>query len=906
VDLKAIRLPGRLPGSAGIDLRTLVLLVLLCAPAPGTTGTPAAGQVPEPSEILGFEPGADYALADVEEIHAYFQRLAATSGRIELEEIGTSTRGRPLYIALISSTEHLRERERHREISERLARARDLDGEEARRLAREGRAIVWINGGQHANEVAHAQHMPELAHWLVTDEGEEARRIREEVITLLMPVLNPDGLATVAEWYERVVGTPYETSPTPVLWHEYVGHDINRDWNALTQAENRAVARVLYREWYPQIVQDHHQWGPFPGRIWVPPAEGPINPHVDPLTITGTTHIGQYLKTRFAAEGKAGVTSGGWYRALWSGGFLSGSAKLRNRLGMFTETALYEYATPHCYEAEEIGDTFTDQMAIPPVSTRDPSIEYPDPWRGGCWRLRDAVEYMLTASRGILHLAARLKEEYLFNSYVMGARQIARAEAGGESPYGYVIDLREQHDPGSAAELLRTLQRGGVELRRAERPFRAGGREHSAGAYVIGPQAFWPAVLDYMEPKAYPARTLYPGGPLDPAGDLTGYALAIQMGVAVHRVEERFPAHELPFVEDLVPTPRGTVAGTGEHGFLLGPEENGATTGIVRLLDSGARVSWAAEPLRAGGRRWPRGTVLVRAAERGDLSALAREFGLSFHGIDRAPEGRFEPLGLPRIAVYRSHVANIREGWLRWFLDSREIPFESLRDRDVRQGALDRFDIVVVPDQSPSVIRSGHAPGSMPEEYVGGLGGDGLSALRDFVEEGGHLLAYGRAVELAIETFELPYRNVRVTRTSGSGPEGHRIPQRIPDDAFVVEGSLIRLEVDESDPLARGMRNPSVATVRRDDVVFDLIPFADERSPWTGQAQVYARYAEKDYLVSGWETGGERYLAGRPAAARIGVGRGRVVVIGFDPIFRGQPHDTFKLLLNPLLRSAVE
>ena len=593
-----------------IGLFAVLAVIPVAASGQRPAGQTAAPGVPAPAEIFGFEPGTDYTLADYDQVLRYFRALDAASDRVILEEIGETTLGRPMVVAVISSEENLRNLARHREANRRLALARDLTEDEARRLARESKVTVWIDGGLHSTEVAHSQHTPELAHWLATDESEEARRIRERVITLVCANVNPDGLDIVTRWYRRNLGTPFETAPLPELYHHYVGHDNNRDWYMFTQVESRNVARVFYERWFPQIIYNHHQTGPFPGRIWVPPAIDPLSPTLDPLIVSKFSAIGQHMLARFMREGKPGVSTGIGYRVVWAGGYMSAAPQLHNMLGLFTETALYSYATPHCYEDAELGDTFSRGIPLP---TREPSVNYPVPWKGGCWRVRDAMDYMMTGSRAALDLASRLAEEYLYDIYHMGRRQIARGERAEDGPYAHVIDLTAQHDAGAAVELLRILRTAGVEVRRADRPFTVGDRQYPAGAYVVPPQAFRPFVLDVMEPKDHPDRFLYPGGPAEQPYDLTGYSLPLQMGVRVDRVNAAFPATG-PAVDE-IPPPTGTRTGAGTVGYLLSPRSNWATLAVNRLLKSGARVARTSEAVETAGRTWDAGTFVVRGAD---------------------------------------------------------------------------------------------------------------------------------------------------------------------------------------------------------------------------------------------------------------------------------------------------
>jgi hypothetical protein len=841
--------------------------------------TPLTAQVPRPADVIGFAPGTDYKLADYGQVTDYFRALDAASDRVVVEQIGESTLGKPMLLAVISSEENIRDRERYRNIARRLARAEGLSDDEARALAKEGKAIVWFDGGLHATEVAHGQLMPELAWHFATDESEETRRIRENTIVLVMANMNPDGLDIVASWYRRNVGTEFETSPVPELYHPYIGHDNNRDWTTYTQVETQAVARQLYHVWYPQIVYNHHQSGPFPGRIWTPPFENPVNPNLDPLVVSSINQLGEAMRKRFDLEGKPGQSSGIVYDMWWNGS-MRGAPDFHNMLGFLTETALYSYATPGCYEVERIPDTFGERAANLPAKT--PSTTYTNPWLGGCWHLRDAMDYMTTASLAVADLASRIKEDYLFNIYWMGKRQIARGETAEGGPFAYVIDLEAQHDAPTTLEFLETLRIAGIEIHRADAPFTAGGRRYPAGAYVIGPQAFRPYVVDMMEPKTYPDRRLYPGGPPEPPYDMTGYELRFQMGATVDRVMEPFPIPG-PAIEELGPAPGG-VAGSGDT-FLLSPNANASVAAALRLLGDGASVARARAAFQAGGSSWPAGTFVMSGARRASVDAAARTLGVRVTAVGAAPSVEADRMHAPRVGIYRSWVAAMPEGWTRWLLDGYGIGWEELTNDDVKGGDLGRFDVIVVPAQSGDGIYEGHREGRVPPEFVGGLGEEGTAALRRFVDAGGWLVAWDDAVDYAIDRLGLPVRNVA---------------RGVDDQDFFIPGSLIRVEVDPDVPMGWGMPEQATAMFARSQTL------EVTEGPGAAAVDIFSSYAAEDYLLSGWDLGGARYLAGKAAGVRVPLGRGQVVLVGFSPNFRGQSRGTYKLLLNPILQAATE
>jgi hypothetical protein len=814
-------------------------------------------KVPEPADVFGFTPGTDYKLATHAQIVEYFRRLDAASDRVVVEEIGKTVEGRPLILALISSEANIKNRARYKEIARQLATARGLDEAKARALAKEGRAIVWIDGGLHATEVAHAQHTPEFGWWVATSESDEAKRMRENAILLLMPVMNPDGLEVVTNWYTRNLGTPFETTSPPQLYHHYIGHDNNRDWYMFTQNETQAVSRILYHEWFPQIVYNHHQSSPFPGRIWGPPMENPVNPNLDPLIVSTINQIGEAMRKRFDEEGKPGYNSGIVFDMWWNGS-MRGAPDFHNMAGFLTETAGYRYATPRCYSKDEIPDTFGERASN--LDAKNPSTNYTNPWLGGCWPLRSAVDYMLTASRAVLNFGATLKEEFLFNVWRMGTRQIARGEKALGGPYAYVIDLSAQHDATATVEFLRTFRRGGVEIRQADAAFTAGGKQYDAGSYVIGPQAFRPYVIDLMEPKTYPDRRQYPGGPPEPPYDMTGYELGLQMGVKADRITEPFalPAK----IVDTVPSPsRSTV---GAETFTLPRTANASARDVNRLLKAGARIAVAGS-----------GDFIVNPA------AGSKE---------GSPKG-LPHLRAPRIGLYRSHLSNMDEGWTRWVLEQYEFPYRTLTDKDIRGGDLSAFDIILFADEGEDQILNGHRAGTMPPEFVGGIGVEGAAALKRYVENGGWVYAWDGAADFAISTFGLPLRNT--------------VRNVAPRD-FFIPGSLVHLDTKPASPLAAGMPERAIAFFVHSQA-FSVIPGASEgKQRIDRNLEVFASYAAKDFLASGWELGGGRYAAGRAAGVRVPIGKGQVVVLAFRPHFRGQPHNTFKLLFNPIFAAALD
>src|SRR5579871_2872296 len=430
-----------------------------------------APNVPTPESVLGHKPGDDFYLANYDESREYFRKLAASSNRIKLINVGKTTRGLDWEIAIISSPENLANLDKYKDIERKLADGRGLTPEEAHTLAKQGKAIVHIDGGLHSSEVAGAQQSINLAYKLVSSQNDpEVDAILNNVILMLWPTLNPDGQNEVVAWYRKNLGTTYEVSPLPDLYQEYVGHDNNRDGYMNNMLESQDVTRTEI-EWDPVIFYCHHQTAPFPTRIFIPPFVEPISSNIHPLMGRWLNSLGTNIAAYLDEHGMPGAVNRVGFDN-WYPGFLDFTHIFRNSVSFFTETALFRYATPRFYPVDEF-----------PKDQRDlrSGVFYSSPWKGGWWRLRDAVNYMLGASMSVLDTAAKYREQLLYNRYRAGRDNMERFTK--EAPFTYVIP-REQRDLPTAAALVQKLMIDGIEVHRATKPFRANNREYPADTCV--------------------------------------------------------------------------------------------------------------------------------------------------------------------------------------------------------------------------------------------------------------------------------------------------------------------------------------------------------------------------------------------------------------------------------------
>lgn len=799
--------------------------------------------VPTPAQATGLAVGADRTLADWGQITGYFARLAAASPYVRVDTLGATTLGRPFVMATITSPANQRRLEEVRRGQARLADPRGLSAADEARLVAEQPAVVMISCNIHSTEIGASQMAMELAYRLAT--VDTLRRALDSTVVLLVPSMNPDGQQMVVDWYRRGLGTAYEGGPLPYLYHPYTGHDNNRDWYMVTQRETRLVTDVLYRRWFPEVFYDVHQQGTDGMRITLPPHVDPIDPNVDPLIVRGINHVGAEMALALESRGRTGVGDGATYDLWWHGGARSAPTR-HNMVGLLTEAASARIATPVTLAAADLKG---HERGLPRYERR---VNFPNPWPGGTWRLRDIMDYELIAAESLVRMLARERGTYVANFVGLGRKQVALGAAGG--PWAYVLPApgtAGQRDAHATARLVEVLRLGGVEVERAARPFAAAGRAYAAGSYVVRmAQPYRAHAKDLLEPQRFPRLEAYPGGPPQRPYDVAGWTLPYQFGVRADAVDSAFAVASAPVagMGDSTPASQCEVRGRGRHARL-----DAANTACYR----------AAFDALAGGRA----TVVV---DGGRTVAVRR---------------------VPRVALYKPWTANMDEGWTRWVFEQYRVPYATLTDSAARGGGLRaRYDVVVVPDVGLREAREGMSAKQVPPEYAGGLGDAGLASLKAFAEAGGTLVLVDRATELASEALGLPVRRVVPPRAGG---EGGAAADGAGGEPLYAPGSILRVLVDPAHPLALGVGD-TAAVYFTNSATLDV-------SGVPG-ARVALRYpAQGDsILMSGFLTGGGR-IAGRAALADVPLGRGRVVLFGFRPLYRGQSVGTFRLMFNAIL-----
>ncbi len=937
--------------------RAVAVALTMIAVVAAVPSAQQALNVSTPKQFFGFNIGDDYQLATYTQLTAFWQKLDKESDRMRVVEIGKTAEGRPQLMSIITSPENFKKLDRYKEIARRLALAEGVTEEQARALAREGKAVVWIDGGLHATEVLGAHQLIETVYQLVSRTDPETMRILNDCIILAVHA-NPDGMELVSSWYMRnpVAEQRGQGPGIPRLYEKYAGHDNNRDFYMSNLPESTNMNRVLYLEWFPQIMYNHHQTGPAGTVMFAPPFRDPFNYNFDPIVPAELDLVGAAMATRFNAEGKPGVTSrkGSSYSTWWNGG-LRTTVYFHNMIGLLTET---------------IGNPTPVRIPfLPSKQLPDSSLHYPiEPQ---VWHFRQSIDYSLTANWAVLDLASRNRENFLFNIWRMGMNSIERGsrdhwtptprrviaaqkaiagsrgergdtpsseEAGGRGagpltgtpeqfktmlrnpelrdPRGFILPS-DQPDFPTVAKFVNALLKVGVIVDRATAPFTVTGKRYPAGSYVVkAAQAFRPHVLDMFEPQDHPDDIPYPGGPPTRPYDNAGWTLAYQMGVKFDRVLEGFDG---PFerVSGLQKPAPGTVEVTDPAPAVFSHANNNSFIAVNRLIKAGRVVAW----LPTG-----QGDFVVSGASGAELQALATELGVSFRRAPAgsAPDGAIK-LKTPRIALADQYGGSMPSGWTRFILEQFEFPYEVVFPKALDAGDLaSKYDVIVFPSgvgPAPEMsggrpsTGSGQAPstgsGQAPSTGSGQAGGRGTAG------SGAEVPAeYQPMVGAYTVTQSLPALKkfledggtiVAVGRSAANLgellglPIGNHLVERAPDgtsrpvpsERFYVPGSVLSAAVDTSVPVAQGVTNP-VDVFYDNSPVFRLEPEAAARG-----VRPIAWFSSAQPLRSGWAFG-QSYLENGIVGVEAPVGKGQVFLFTPEITFRAQPHGTFKFLFNAL------
>jgi len=888
-------------------------LMLSCA-------TVFAQEVPTPKSHFGFNIGDDYQLANYTQTEAYFKKLAETSKRVKLVDIGKTEEGRSQYMLIVSSPENLKKLDRYKEISQQLAHA-ELTTEQAKALAQEGKAVVWIDGGLHANEVVGAHQLIQTAYEFASKTDPETMKILDNVI-ILFTHANPDGQELVSNWYMRDKDPKKRTlSGLPRLYEKYAGHDNNRDFFMLNLKETQNMGRQLFVEWLPQIMYNHHQAGPAGTVVAGPPYRDPFNYVFDPTILTSLDAVGAAMHNRMNIENKPGYTQrGGSVYSTWYNGGLRTTTYFHNMVGLLTEI---------------IGSPTPSDIPLVP-SRLLPSGDSPNPITPRKWYFKNSIDYSVSLNYAVLGYAQRYHDELLYNIYQMGKNSIDRGKkdtwsfspkkidainaaakvsapaAGGEfargrgaismkaydtvmkaplnrDARGYILSAN-QPDFNSAIKFLNALIRTGILVQKATAPFTVAGKSYPAGSYVVKTdQAFRPHVLDMFEPQDHPNDFKYEGSAPTPPYDAAGWTLAYMMDVKFDRLLDDFtgPFERVPFGQLLKPENK---LASGSN-YVLASAQNDSYTAVNDLLKAKVDVYRSTE----------NGDFYVSAS--GNAKSILEKANVKLKSA-AAPKNKTK-ITAGRIALWDTYGGSMASGWVRWMMEQYHYNATVIYPQDIDAGDLkSKYDVIVfVGGAIPALPTAGATgrggggfgapnPQDVPEEFkkqTGRITADkSIPQLKKFMEDGGKIVTIGSSTNLAYH-LQLPVRNAMVEIVNGT-------EKRLPDEKFYVPGSVLNVEVDNKQQANWGMEHEA-------DVYFDNSPVFKLTGDAiaSGKIKPLMWFNSATPLRSGWAWG-QAYLQDGVTAFEANVGKGKLYAFGPEIAFRAQTHGTFKLIFNQLYK----
>ncbi len=844
---------------------------------------PLSGQVPTPESFFGFKPGSDRHLFNYEQLISYLQQVEKNSSRVKLVQIGTSMMGRPIYMVLVSSPENIQNIDKLKKISRELAINPQIPEDTLKNFIKQGRVFLLMTLSMHSNEVGPSQALPLIVYQLATTTDPQMLSYLDSVVYMAVANHNPDGMDMVVEHYKKYLGTKYEGCRMPGVYHKYVGHDDNRDFVTLTQSETRAINRLYSKEWFPQVMVEKHQMGLTGPRYFVPPKHDPIAQNVDAELWTWDGVFGLNMQKDMTAAGLKGVTFNYVFDDYWPGS--TETAHWKNMIAMLTECASVRYATPVYIEPNELS------VSGKGLAEYDKSVKMPDPWPGGWWRLSDIVQYEITSTLSMIKTAALHKSELLSLRNRLCRKEVVKGQT--QPPYYYIIPMK-QHDLSEAVRLVRLLQNHGITVYRATMDMFASNYWINKGDVVVPlAQPFRSFIKEVMEKQTFPVRHYTKGGPMIKPYDITSWSLPLHTGVTAHEINFQIPVLEQniePVQEDFS-IKKGIIP--QNYKFAIFPANlNDSYKAAFKALSLNVKVFRTDEPVINQNDTLPTGSFIIPRTAK--LSQITSDLDIDPVFVSHKPQIKYHQITMPRIALVETYFHDMDAGWTRFIFDTYGIKYTVLHPADIKTQDLSKFDVIVFPDNSPDVLLKGeykwgnnaYSRPFYPPQYTKGMEEEGRKKLLKFIDNGGIILAWGRSVNLfkgqlkwsEQDKYALPFTD---------------LSKSLAEKGLYIPGSLVRIKLRPG-LLTLGMPQQTGVFYRGRPVLNTSLPQYDT------DRRIIASFPGNDILMSGY---GEKLnlIAKKPAIVWIRKNKGQLVLMSFNPQFRGSTAATFKLLFNSLL-----
>ncbi len=843
--------------------------------------------IPTPEEHFGFKPGSDRMLFNYDELIDYLIKLESFSEKILLKEVGTSSMGKPMYIAFISSPENLKNLDRLQVINKKLALNHSLTPIETNELISEGKVFVFATLSMHSNEVGPSQAVPLIVYDLLTTSGTEKDQWLEDLVFMMMPCHNPDGMDMIVDYYNRTKNTRYEGASLPGVYHKYVGHNINRDFITLSQSENKAVATAYNTVWYPQVLVEKHQMGPTGTRYFVPPNHDPIAENIDEGIWNWTRVFGANMLYDMTTEGLSGISTNYLFDNYWPGS--TETCIWKNIIGFLTEAANANIASPVFVESNELGVTGKG------LSEYKKSINMPLPWPGGWWRLADIVQYEVSSTFSILKTAYIYKEEILRYRNELCKKQVESGQ--NQPPYFYLISLK-QHDKSELVALINLFLEHGVQVYKLKNNYTTGRINFFEGDIVLPlSQPYRAFIKEVMEKQEYPVRRYTRDGDIIKPYDITSWSLPLHRGI--ESIELTEPSLSLySSIEEIKDGYSLYYGQEKAHAWGFDINNNESFKAVFYALKNNLKVERLLENTSHNGKILKTGSFIVYPGKKDVMEKFSKILTVSPIYINHKLIVKTKKVEIPSIALIETYFHDMDAGWTRFIFDSYFIPYTILRPGEISDTDLLQFDVVLFPDNDKTILLNGKYKSgdeiyiaNYEPSYSKGMEKEGLQKIMEYVHNGGKVVAWGRSCllfdgPLAIiiekdikEEFQLPFRDI--------SPSLQKIQVYCP-------GSLIRMSLVENHPLTYGMKAETGVFYRGNPAFATKIPVFDM------DRRVLGKIPENNILMSGYCENTEK-LADTPLLIWLRKNKGQMVLMGFNPQFRASTQATYKLLFNSLL-----
>ena len=844
----------------------------------------SSSDIISPTDFFGFKPGSDRMLFDYDALIRYLRQLDQVSEKLQMSEIGTSPLGKTMYLALFSSPENLANIERLQTINKKLALNEDLPSPERDQMFEDGKVFVLATLSMHSGEVGPTQAAPLIAHELITSDDQEIEEWLKNVVYMMVPCHNPDGMDMIVTHYKKTKGTTNEGSSMPGVYHKYVGHDNNRDFVTLSQSDTKAIARIYNQDWFPQVLVEKHQMGWYTSRYFVPPTHDPISENIDATLWNWMTIFGSNLMTDMTREGLAGVSQHYLFDDYWPGS--TETALWKNVIAMLTEAASVQYATPIYIEANELKGFGKG------LSEYKKSINMPLPWPGGWWRLSDIVDYEIVSTKSILKTAASHRKAILKFRNDICKKEVAKGHS--EPPYYFIIP-KDQRDMSEFMNLIDLLMEHGIRVYSLKSSIFIKQRAFQKGDIVVPlAQPFRAFIKEVLEKQYFPERHYTPGGEMIKPYDITSWSLPLHRGIETIQINERSPDIETSLVSLKNPIRLHPAAQIENSPILLDVYNNESYKIVFKHLAKDKKVERLSQQYDHKGRIFTKGSFVIREP----LETKEGDYSIPPTFLAETSQLKTVQQKMPRIALVETYFHDMDAGWTRFVFDSYAIPYKVIRPGEILKTDLKNFDIIIFPDSDKELLLSGkykskdrYYISNYPKEFTKGLTSDGLAKIAEFINSGGLVISWGRSTRLFTGTLQIKKGEKLVEEFQFPVQD---ISSDIEKQGLYCPGSLLRMNLKSDHPLTWGMPK-SVGIFYRGRPLFSTtVPSFDM------DRRVIGRFPETDILMSGY-CEKEKLLGNKTILVWLKKGKGQVILFGFTPQFRASTQATYKLLFNALL-----